>query len=184
MPRYFLGNDDLEVLVVLVVLHHGSLLHRLLHGGLLHLRIVLTLGGVQLHTVDQVRPGLAHDKASGLAFAVLDELGLGDKLAVDDEFKGTMLHAGVAGTHDVDALAENSRETEAKLREMLAVYEERMKRPYLMGRDLIEAGLEPGPVFSEALAYAHKLRLNGIAKEDQLKQTLGWLQGRKAGKET
>ena len=85
---------------------------------------------------------------------------------------------------DADALAENSRETEAKLREMLAVYEERMKQPYLMGRDLIEAGLEPGPVFSEALAYAHKLRLNGIAKEDQLKQTLGWLQGRKAGKET
>ena len=41
-----------------------------------------------------------------------------------------------------------------------------------MGRDLIEAGLAPGKEFSELLAYAHKLRLAGIDKENALKQVL------------
>ncbi len=34
-----------------------------------------------------------------------------------------------------------------------------------MGRDLIAAGCEHGPLFAEALAYAHKLRLEGIEKD-------------------
>ena len=58
------------------------------------------------------------------------------------------------------------------LLERLKAYEETMARPYVMGRDLIEAGLEPGEDFSEILAYAHKLRLAGIEKESALKQAL------------
>ena len=68
--------------------------------------------------------------------------------------------------------------TEDKLRAMLTLYHERMDRPYLMGRDLIEAGLKPGPLFTEALAYAHKLRLAGRPKEEQLTQTLGYIRSR------
>ena len=44
-----------------------------------------------------------------------------------------------------------------------------------MGRDLVEAGVQPGPVFTEALEYAHKLRLAGVPKEEQLSQTLGMI---------
>ena len=58
------------------------------------------------------------------------------------------------------------------LLERLKTYEETMAKPYVMGRDLIEAGLEPGEDFSEILAYAHKLRLAGIEKESALKQAL------------
>jgi tRNA nucleotidyltransferase (CCA-adding enzyme) len=58
------------------------------------------------------------------------------------------------------------------LQERLRAYEETMARPYVMGRDLIEAGLEPGDDFGEILAYTHKLRLAGIEKESSLKQAL------------
>lgn len=74
-----------------------------------------------------------------------------------------------------EVLADGYAETECKLREMLAVYKERMSLPYVMGKDLIAAGAEPGPVFTDALAYAHKLRLAGIPKEEQLSQTMGYL---------
>ena len=49
-----------------------------------------------------------------------------------------------------------------------------MAKPYVMGRDLIEAGLEPGEDFSEILVHAHKLRLAGIDKEPALKQALSY----------
>ena len=58
--------------------------------------------------------------------------------------------------------------------ERLKVYEETMAKPYVKGQDLIDAGLEPGPYFSEVLEYAHKLRLAGIEKENALKQTLSY----------
>ena len=64
---------------------------------------------------------------------------------------------------------------ERSLRDMLALYEERMRMPCLTGRDLVEAGIEPGPIFTEALAYAHKLRLAGRPKEEQLKHALSML---------
>ena len=63
---------------------------------------------------------------------------------------------------------------EAFLYERLAIFQELMSRPYVMGRDLIDAGLKPGAEFTEILAYAHKLRLAGIPKENALKQTLGY----------
>ena len=63
---------------------------------------------------------------------------------------------------------------EAFLYERLEFFEELMAQPYVMGRDLIEAGLKPGAEFAEILAYAHKLRLAGIPKESALKQTLAY----------
>lgn len=56
----------------------------------------------------------------------------------------------------------------------LAVYREYMARPYVMGKDLIAAGLTPGKDFTEILAYAHKLRLAGVPKKDALRQTLSY----------
>ena len=70
----------------------------------------------------------------------------------------------------------------AFLLDRLRVYRETMAKPYVMGRDLIEAGLAPGESFSELLAYAHKLRLAGIEKESALKQTLAY--ARKLQKQT
>ena len=77
-----------------------------------------------------------------------------------------------ASQTDREAMYAAYVDTEKKLREMLALYDERMRQPYLMGRDLIEAGLTPGPLFTEALAGAHKLRLAGRPKEEQLKYAL------------
>jgi tRNA nucleotidyltransferase (CCA-adding enzyme) len=56
--------------------------------------------------------------------------------------------------------------------ERLRAYEETMAAPYVMGRDLIDAGLEPGENFAEILAYANKLRLAGIDKDTAMKQVL------------
>lgn len=72
------------------------------------------------------------------------------------------------------------------LRSRLAIYREFMARPYVMGRDLITAGLKPGEDFTEILSYAHKLRLAGIQKENALRQVLAYayqLRGIKPGKE-
>ena len=63
---------------------------------------------------------------------------------------------------------------EAFLYERLEVFRELMARPYVMGRDLIEAGLKPGVEFTEILAHAHKLRLAGVPKDSALKQTLAY----------
>ncbi len=59
-------------------------------------------------------------------------------------------------------------------KERLAVYREYMSRPYVMGQDLIAAGLAPCKQFSEYLEYAHKLRLAGVEKESALRQTLAF----------
>ena len=60
------------------------------------------------------------------------------------------------------------------LEERLKIYQNTMSEPYVMGRDLIEAGLEPGEDFKEILDYAHKLRLAGIPKSEALKQVLSY----------
>ena len=64
--------------------------------------------------------------------------------------------------------------TESFLYERLTLFRELMAKPYVMGRDLIEAGLTPGAKFTKILEYAHKLRLAGVDKESALKQTLGY----------
>ena len=54
----------------------------------------------------------------------------------------------------------------------LEIYREYMSRPYVMGRDLMEAGLKPGKEFKEYLEFAHKLRLAGVPKNSVLNQIL------------
>ena len=71
--------------------------------------------------------------------------------------------------------AEGNRNTEAYLKRRLEQYHELMERPYVQGRDLVAAGEMPGPEFTQALAYAHKLRLAGVDKENALRQTLSYL---------
>ena len=61
---------------------------------------------------------------------------------------------------------------EENLQARLAVYRETMAQPHVAGRDLIDAGLQPGPDFSEFLTLAHKLRLAGIPKDAALRQVL------------
>lgn len=56
--------------------------------------------------------------------------------------------------------------------ERLAIFREYMSRPYVMGRDLMAAGMSPSERFSEYLEYAHKLRLAGVDKDSALRQTL------------
>ena len=67
-------------------------------------------------------------------------------------------------------------ERERRLRGLCALYRERMDRPFAMGRDLVAAGVRPGPQMGRALEYAHGLRLAGVEKAEQLEQTLRWLE--------
>lgn len=59
--------------------------------------------------------------------------------------------------------------------ERIAVFREIMSRPYVMGQDLIDAGIKPDKRFSDYLAYAHKLRLAGVEKESALRQTINYI---------
>lgn len=61
---------------------------------------------------------------------------------------------------------------ETFLKERLEAYREIMAHDHVMGRDLIEAGFEPGELMGEMLEYAHKLRLAGISKDESLKQVI------------
>ena len=63
--------------------------------------------------------------------------------------------------------------------ERLKIYNDVMAKPFVQGRDLIEAGLEPNEKFSDYLDYAHKLRLAGVGKEAALKQTLAYARKKK-----
>lgn len=54
----------------------------------------------------------------------------------------------------------------------LEIFREYMSRPYVMGRDLIEAGVSPSERFSEYLKLAHKLRLAGTEKKNALREVL------------
>lgn len=78
--------------------------------------------------------------------------------------------------------AEPAADTEVFLAERLKHFRELMAKPYVMGRDLIEAGLTPGEDFTEILEYAHKLRLAGVEKANALKQTLGYARTLRKGK--
>ena len=63
--------------------------------------------------------------------------------------------------------------------ERLEIYNDIMSKPFVQGRDLIDAGLEPNEKFSDYLDYAHKLRLAGVDKAGALKQTLAYARKRK-----
>lgn len=70
-----------------------------------------------------------------------------------------------------DAL-NNDASAKEKSEKKLAEYRKLMARPYVMGRDLIAAGLKPDKNFSDYLKYAHTLRLRGTEKNEALKKTL------------
>lgn len=69
-------------------------------------------------------------------------------------------------------ICEDASSHEGFLFERLHIFQKLMEKPYVMGRDLVEAGLKPDSRFSEFLAYAHKLRLAGVEKSEALRQTL------------
>ncbi len=64
---------------------------------------------------------------------------------------------------------------EALLHSRLEAYRATMAKPGVTGRDLVELGFRPGPEFSEALKFAHKLQLAGVEKKEALSQTKGFL---------
>ena len=63
--------------------------------------------------------------------------------------------------------------------ERLEVFNDTMVKPFVQGRDLIEAGISQSEKFGEYLEYAHKLRLAGVGKDEALKQTLAYVRKRK-----
>lgn len=54
-------------------------------------------------------------------------------------------------------------------------YKTLMSKPYVSGRDLIEAGYEPGEYFNEALKYATSLRLLGVEKQEALRVVIEYI---------
>ena len=65
---------------------------------------------------------------------------------------------------------EAGEDTEKFLSERLSVYNEYMSRDYVTGKDLLDMGIKEGEQFSRILAFAHKLRLAGVSKENVIKQ--------------
>ncbi len=82
-------------------------------------------------------------------------------------------HCGRGGAYAADY-----RETEKKLQRMLADYQALMQKSSVKGEDLLKAGVKPGKLMGEAVAYAHKLHLSGLEKQEALVQTLNWLSNR------
>lgn len=68
----------------------------------------------------------------------------------------------------------NMKGEEDVLFQRLREFYEIMERPFVQGRDLIEAGLPADKSFGEILAYAHKLRLAGVEKNNAMKQVLSF----------
>lgn len=63
---------------------------------------------------------------------------------------------------------------EAFLLDRLEIFREVMARPFVMGKDLIQAGLRPDKDFTRILDHAHKLRLAAVPKDTALKQVLAY----------
>lgn len=65
-----------------------------------------------------------------------------------------------------------NEQNEAFLRERLEDYRRVMQRPMVTGKDLIDAGLRPGPQFSEWLSRARMLHFSGIERDRALQQVV------------
>ncbi len=125
------------------------------------------LNMVQLHTKPNIMAKRASVKAMNKLF---------DQSAEPED----LIHLAVCD--DLASLTEQETQTcEALLMERLAVYREYMAQPCVMGADLVQAGLQPGPYFHGLLELAHKLHLAGVPKENALRQVLG--EGRKYQKQ-
>ena len=77
---------------------------------------------------------------------------------------------------------EGYERVETLRRDRLKIYRETMAKHYVAGKDLVEAGFRPGPEFSEALRFAHKLRLAGVDRREALCQTKAFLRGAEKAK--
>ena len=62
---------------------------------------------------------------------------------------------------------------EVFLRQRLEDYRRVMERPMVTGKDLVAAGLKPGPEFAALLERARQLHFSGIDKKHALRQVLG-----------
>ena len=65
-------------------------------------------------------------------------------------------------------------DTEGFLLHRYKRFKEIMARPFVTEKDLLAAGLVQSENAEEILAYAHKLRLAGISKEEQLRQSIAY----------
>ena len=61
----------------------------------------------------------------------------------------------------------------------LEKFDELMSRPFVSGKDLIDAGIEPGTTYSDILSFAHDLRLKGTEKSKALKLTVRYAESLK-----
>lgn len=77
-------------------------------------------------------------------------------------------HCGRAG-HESDYA-----QIEETLARMLAAYRNLMAMPAVRGEDLIRAGVKPGRLMGESLAFAHKQHLRGVPKDQALSHTLAY----------
>lgn len=68
--------------------------------------------------------------------------------------------------------APSYEETERFLLERLDWYTMTVSQPEVMGKDLIKAGLKPGPYFTDLLEFAHNLLLSNVSKENALPQIM------------
>lgn len=65
-------------------------------------------------------------------------------------------------------------DTEEFLMERYEIFTEIMSRPCVTEKDLKEAGFHCNERMTELMDYAHKLRLAGLDKDDQLRQSLAY----------
>ncbi|HRR77115.1 MAG TPA: HD domain-containing protein [Ruminococcus sp.] len=67
-----------------------------------------------------------------------------------------------------------SDDTEDFLMRRYERYMEIMSRPYITAADLAAAGISGEEILHEVQGYAHKLRLAGLSRDDQLRQSLSY----------
>ena len=120
---------------------------------------VLNMTELHMKPNTMARVGSAAKNTNKLFDRATDPEGLIALALADD--RGRILQTPAAATEDF-------------LYERLEIFRDLMARPCVLGRDLIEAGIQPGKDFTEILSYAHKLRLAGIPKENALKQVLAF----------
>ena len=77
-------------------------------------------------------------------------------------------HCGRTGHED------DYGEIEETLRQALSSYQQLMSMPAVRGEDLISAGMKPSKAMGEALAFAHRLHLRGIPRDQALRETLAF----------
>ena len=59
----------------------------------------------------------------------------------------------------------------------LALYRERMSRPFVTGADILAMGVSPGPLVGKILKHVHNLRLSGLPKSVQFEEVMKFIRG-------